>query len=274
MLWFHSHSLIITIHDHCRQYGHSGTNILPRTCFVWDFTEKPAFKHLFKTRGKICSVYVQAVHVQTWHKEMKFWSGGQFPERFTCSQCSINMLLLYCGSHGVQPVHLAKWQYPCWLWQDGTVLVNTDTIHPQIRMVNVEMMRQVSYGEVLGDKSIMNIRVTLYWGHLIVLWLFHLVCILYCGCLNLFCNVLLNVCWGVLVICVLVFTVFCIVCTVFVLFHLCIFILICCICTAVRTTATKWKRNRSNNNNNNNNNNIMSSFRKQEQSVKTIAWWH
>ena len=34
-------------------------------------------------------------------------------------------------------------------------------------------------------------------------------------------------CVGVLVICVLVFTAFYIVCTVFVLFHLCIFILIC-----------------------------------------------
>ena len=30
---------------------------------------------------------------------------------------------------------------------------------------------------------------------------------------------------------------------VFVLFRLCIFILICCICTTVRTTATKWKLN-------------------------------
>jgi hypothetical protein len=32
------------------------------------------------------------------------------------------------------------------------------------------------------------IRVTLYWGYLIVLWLFCLVCILYCGCFNLFCK--------------------------------------------------------------------------------------
>ena len=71
-----------------------------------------------------------------------------------------------------------------------------------------------SYGEVLGDKSTMYIRVTFYWGYLIVLWLFYLVCILYCGCFNLFCNVLVCVCGcfdncvGVLVICVLVFTVF------------------------------------------------------------------
>jgi len=46
--------------------------------------------------------------------------------------------------------------------QARTVLVNTNTIHPQIRMVNVEMMRQVSYGEVLGDKGAVYIRVTLY----------------------------------------------------------------------------------------------------------------
>jgi len=199
MPWSHSNSLIITIYDHCRQHGHSGTNTLPRTCSVWDFTEKPSFiKHLFKTRGKISSVYVQAVHVQTWHKEMKFWSGWQFPKCFRCPQSSIIMLPLYCGSCEVQPVHLAKWQHPCWLRQEGIVLVNIDTIHPQIWMVNVEMMRQVSYGEVLGDKSIMYIRVTLYWGYLIVLWLFHLVCILYCGSLNLFCNVWLSVCGGVL----------------------------------------------------------------------------
>jgi len=33
---------------------------------------------------------------------------------------------------------------------------------------------EMSYGEVLGDKSVMYIRVTLYWGHLIILWLFNL----------------------------------------------------------------------------------------------------
>jgi len=33
---------------------------------------------------------------------------------------------------------------------------------------------EVSYGEGVGDKSAMYIRVTLYWGYLIVLWLFHL----------------------------------------------------------------------------------------------------
>jgi hypothetical protein len=36
----------------------------------------------------------------------------------------------------------------------------------------------VSYGEVLGDKSTIHIRMTLYWGYLIVLWLFYLLCIL------------------------------------------------------------------------------------------------
>jgi len=47
----------------------------------------------------------------------------------------------------------------------------------------------VSYGEVLVDKCAMYIRVTLHWGYLVVLWLFHLVCILYCGCFNWFCDV-------------------------------------------------------------------------------------
>jgi hypothetical protein len=56
-------------------------------------------------------------------------------------------------------------------------------------------------------------------------------------------------CVGVLVICVLAFTVF------FLFFRLYIFILICFVCTSVKTTATEWKLNCSNNNNNNNNNN-------------------
>ena len=56
------------------------------------------------------------------------------------------------------------------------------------------------YGEVLGAKSTMYIRVTLYWGVLDVSWLFHLVCILYCGYLNLFSNVWLSVYGGVLTI--------------------------------------------------------------------------
>jgi hypothetical protein len=85
----------------------------------------------------------------------------------------------------------------------------------------------VSYGEVLGDKSTMYVSVTLHRGYLNVLCLFHLVCILYYGCFNLFCNVWMCalVCFVmcgccdtgvvVLLICVLVFTVFCIVCIVF-----------------------------------------------------------
>ena len=61
------------------------------------------------------------------------------------------------------------------------------------------------------------------------------------GCFNLFCNVWVRVsCVGVLVICIVPFTVFCVFCTVFfVLFRLCIFILICFVCTSVRTTATE-----------------------------------
>jgi len=105
---------------------------------------------------------------------------------------------------------------------------------------------EVSYSEVLGDKSVMYVRVTLYWGYLIVLWLFHLVCILYCGCFNWFCNVwvcvcaraCVRVCFGNMYNCI-----YCVLycCTVFfVLFHLCIFTRICFVCTSVRTTA-EWQ---------------------------------
>jgi hypothetical protein len=75
---------------------------------------------------------------------------------------------------------------------------------------------------VLGNRSTMYIRVTLYWGYLTVMWLFHLAC-LYCGCFNLFSNVWVSICGSVLTplcgcfrsMCVLVFTVFCIVRTMF-----------------------------------------------------------
>jgi hypothetical protein len=77
----------------------------------------------------------------------------------------------------------------------------------------------VSYGEVLGDKSTMYIRVTLYWGYLIVLWLFYLVCIFYCGCLNLFCNMWVCVCvWG-----------FCNLCECFGNMCTCVYCVLCCL---------------------------------------------
>jgi len=117
---------------------------------------------------------------------------------------------------------------------------------------------EVSYGEVLGDKISMYIRVTLHWGYLIVLWLLHLVSILYCDCFNLFCNVWVCVCvsfvmcgcidncMGVLVKGVLVRYLLC-----FVLFVLCIcsvsfiYIYSYLLCTSVRTTATEWQLNLS-----------------------------
>jgi hypothetical protein len=105
--------------------------------------------------------------------------------------------------------------------------------------------RQVNYVEALADKSTMHISMTLYRGYLIALWLFYLVCILYCGCLTCFvicgvcmcwfCNVWVCVCmygfykvW----VCACVGFVMCgyfgKICTciycVFVLFRLCIFI--------------------------------------------------
>jgi hypothetical protein len=73
------------------------------------------------------------------------------------------------------------------------------------------------------------------------------VCILYCGCFNLFCNVWVCVCGGfdncvgVLVICVLVFTVFCIVYTVFL--YCFVYVYLFLFVTTVRTTATEWKLN-------------------------------
>ena len=53
---------------------------------------------------------------------------------------------------------------------------------------------EVGYGEVFRDKGTTYIRVTVYWGYLMVLWLFHVVRILCCGCFNWFCYVWVCVC--------------------------------------------------------------------------------
>jgi hypothetical protein len=79
----------------------------------------------------------------------------------------------------------------------------------------------VSYGEVFGDKCTLHIMVTLYWGYLIVLWLFHLVCILYCCCFNLFRNVWVCVCGSVLTIVWVFWWYVCLYLLCFVLFVLC-----------------------------------------------------
>jgi len=71
---------------------------------------------------------------------------------------------------------------------------------------------EVSYGEVLEDKSTLYIMATLYWGYLIVLWLFHLVRILCCGCFDWVCNVWVWVC-----VCVCVCNVWLCVCVGFVM---------------------------------------------------------
>jgi len=39
-------------------------------------------------------------------------------------------------------------------------------------------------------------KVTFYWGHSTILWLFHLLCILYCSCFTLFCDVWVCLCVG------------------------------------------------------------------------------
>ena len=137
-------------------------------------------------------------------------------------------------------------EYPVLQWTD---VIYVKWFYCEVKWSEVKW----SYGEVLGDKSTMHIKVTLYWGYLIVLWLFYLVCILYCGCFNLFCNMWVSVgggfvmcgCFGKMCTCI-----YC----VFVLFRLCIFILICFVCTSVRTTATEWQLKCSCSSSNSNNN--------------------
>jgi hypothetical protein len=79
-----------------------------------------------------------------------------------------------------------------WIWEQTAIYVKL--FYFEVKW------SEVSYGEITGDKIAVYIGVTLYWGHLIVLCLFHLVCILYCDCCNLFCNEWVCVCGGVLTI--------------------------------------------------------------------------
>jgi len=71
------------------------------------------------------------------------------------------------------------------------------------------------------------------------------VCVLYCDCFNLFCNVWVCVCVGFVMcgcfgnMCTCVYCVLCCLYCVFVLFRLRTFIPICFVCTSVRTTATE-----------------------------------
>ena len=88
----------------------------------------------------------------------------------------------------------------------GNYMLNSGTLFPTNSVVMWSQLtwfmwsdfilkwNEVGYGEVLREKSAMYIRVTLYWGYLFIMWLFNLVCILYCGCFNLFRNVRAWVC--------------------------------------------------------------------------------
>jgi hypothetical protein len=115
---------------------------------------------------------------------------------------------------------------------------------------------EVIYDEVLGDKSAMCIRVTLYRGYLIILWLFHL---------GTSCNVFVLTCFVIVWMCVCVGVCMCGCVYVwvfwyyvyfyllrFVLFVLCflycfiyIYLSLSAFCTSVRTTATEWQLNYS-----------------------------
>jgi hypothetical protein len=84
------------------------------------------------------------------------------------------------------------------------------------------------------------------------------VCVCVCVCVYVCVCVCVSVCVNFVMcgwfrdMCTRIYCVlYCLYC-VFILYRLCIFILICFVCTSVRTTTTEWKLNCNNNNNNNN----------------------
>ena len=111
-----------------------------------------------------------------------------------------------------------------------------------------------SYFEDLRDKINMHIRVTLYWGYLIVLWLFDfsriscivvvLTCFVMCECVCVCVDCVMCGCVYVWVVWQL--------CACFIIKCNCIYCVLCsfvylyiysCFFTSVRTTATEWKLN-------------------------------
>ena len=95
----------------------------------------------------------------------------------------------------------------------------------------------MSYGEVLGDKSAMYIRVKLMLKVLDCIVTISFECVSYCCCFNLFCNVWVCVCVG-FVMCGC-FGKMC-TCTYSVLYcFVYVYLFLFFVCTSVRTTATE-----------------------------------
>jgi hypothetical protein len=100
-----------------------------------------------------------------------------FGEHSAVNSCAACILLMTVHESTLPIVHLGMWIV---IWSELTWFMWSDF---------VLKWSEMSYGEFLSDNSILYFSVTLYWGYFSVLWLFHLVCILYCGGFNLFCNV-------------------------------------------------------------------------------------
>ena len=109
-----------------------------------------------------------------------------------------------------------------------------------IFIMNIKIVLSYVTAKFLGKKyHVQYIRVTVYWVYLIVLWLFYLVCVFYCGCFNVFCNVWVCV-WGCFVRCGcfgnMCTCIYCVLCC---FFYVYLFLYV----TSVRTTAIEWKFN-------------------------------
>ena len=113
---------------------------------------------------------------------------------------------------------------------------------------------EMSYGVGLGDKSAVYIRMSLYWGYLIVLWLFHVgisctafvltcfvvcMCVCMCGLCNLWVFWQLCGCLGNMCTCIYCVCLYC-----FIYVYLFLFV------SSLRTIVTEWKFNCSKKNNN------------------------
>ena len=86
------------------------------------------------------------------------------------------------------------WSELAWLmWSDFIFkLSEVKWVTAGILFLSEVKWSEMSYGEVLGDKSTVYFRVTLYWVYLFILWLFHL---------GISCTVVVSTCTVVVFTC-------------------------------------------------------------------------